>query len=121
MDRRIAIPRLRLAYLACNTLLSSLTDYAMSSRFRVGSFFTSYKVTQRMVTREQKMKDAMYLAYLGISLTSFMASALFVMVSFHPKDPSYAGLPILYAFVCVGVGIATNVLASVTLEVRPAP
>ena len=77
----------------------------------MGLFFTNYKVTQMMVSREQKMKDAMSLAYLGISLTSFMASALFVRVSIHPKDPSHAGLPILYAFVCVGIGIATNVLA----------
>ena len=64
-----------------------------------------------MVSKEQKMKDAKYLAYLGISLTAFMASALFVMVSIHPKDPSYAMLPILYAVGCVGIGIATNVLA----------
>ena len=67
--------------------------------------------TNRMVSKEQKMSDAKYLAYLGVSLTSFMASALFVMVSLHPKDPSYAALPIIYAIVSVGIGIATNLLA----------
>jgi hypothetical protein len=36
---------------------------------------------------------------------------LFVMVAMNPKDPSYSGLPILYAIGCVGIGIVTNVLA----------
>jgi len=111
MDGRIAVPRLRLAYLGCYGLLSSLVDYATGSRFGIGSFLVNYKGSSMMVSKEQKLKDAKYLAYLGISLTSFMATALFVMVSINPKDPSYSGLPILYAFICVGIGIATNILA----------
>ena len=57
------------------------------------------------------MSDARYLAYLGLSLTSFMASALFVMVSINPKDPSYSMLPMAYAIGSLAVGIVTNVLA----------
>ncbi len=78
----------------------------------ISSFFTNDKGLQKMVvSKKQKMNDAKYLAYLGVSLTSFMASALFVLVSINPKDPSYAALPILYAIVCVGIGIAANVMA----------
>ncbi len=110
MDGRIAVPRLRLVYVACSTLITSLTDFARKSGFGMSSFFTSYKETPIMVSKEQRMSDAKYLAYLGVSLTSFMASALFVMVSLHPKDPSYAALPIVYATVCVGIGVVTNVL-----------
>jgi len=121
MDGRIAVPRRRLAYLACNALfiyaanavtylLSSPADDATGSKFRMSSIFTGNK-EQMMVLREQKMNDARYLAYLGVSLTSFMASALFVMVSVNPKESSYAELPIIYAAVCLGVGIVTNVLA----------
>ena len=57
------------------------------------------------------MNDARFLAYLGISLTCFMASALFVMVSFHPKDPSYAAVPLVYAAMCFVTGAVTNFLA----------
>lgn len=57
------------------------------------------------------MKDAKYLAYLGLSLTSFMASALFVMVAMNPKDPSYSALPVVYAVGSFLIGIVTNLLA----------
>ena len=111
MDGRIAVPRLRLVYVACSALLISLVDFARNTGFGMSSLFTSYKEIPIMLSKEQKMSDAKYLAYLGVSLTSFMASALFVMVSLHPKDPSYAALPIIYAIVSIGIGIATNSLA----------
>ncbi len=111
MDGRIKVPRLRLVYLACNTLLRSVSENVASSKLVMGLFFSSYEVSQMMVSNQQKMNDAKNLAFLGISLTAFMASALFVLVSLHPKDPSYAALPIVYAIVCVGIGIVTNLLA----------
>ncbi len=111
MDGRIKVPRLRLVYLACNILIRSVSENVVISKLGMGLFFSSYEVSKRMVSNQQKMNDAKYLAYLGISLTSFMASALFVMVSLHPKDPSYAALPLVYAMICVGIGTATNVLA----------
>ena len=111
MDGRIAIPRLRLAYVGCNALFRNLFNYFADSMFGMSSYFTNKEVNQMIVSREQKINDAKYLAFLGISLTSFMASALFVMVSVNPKDPSYAGLPIFYAIGCIAIGIATNFLA----------
>lgn len=111
MDGRIAVPRLRLVYVTFSTLITSLNDFARKSGFGMSLFFTNYKEIPIMLSKEQKMSDAKYLAYLGVSLTSFMASALFVMVSLHPKDPSYAALPIIYAIVSIGIGIGTNSLA----------
>ena len=57
------------------------------------------------------MNDAKYLFYLGISLTAFMSSAVFLMVMFNPKDASYSTLPLIYAAACFVVGILTNLLA----------
>ena len=114
MDGRISVPSMRITYVACNALLVSLTSYAIGALLstRLPKFvFHSDKDKMMTISKEQKMRDAMYLAYLGVSLTSFMGSALFMMVAMNPKDPSYAGLPILYAIICVGIGIVTNVLA----------
>lgn len=114
MDGRIAVPSMRITYVACNALLVSLTSYAIGALLstRLPKFvFHSEKDKMMTISKEQKMRDAMYLAYLGVSLTSFMGSALFMMVAMNPKDPSYAGLPILYAIGCAGIGIVTNVLA----------
>lgn len=57
------------------------------------------------------MNDAKYLAYLGISLTGFMSTALFVLVAVNPKEDSYATLPLIYAVLSLAVAILTNLLA----------
>jgi hypothetical protein len=114
MDGRIAVPGMRVTFVACNALSVSLTKYAIGALLsaRLPKFvFQSVKDKMMTISKEQKMRDAMYLAFLGVSLTSFMGSALFMMVAMNPKDPSYAGLPIFYAIGCVGIGIVTNVLA----------
>ena len=114
MDGLIEFPGMRITFVACNALSVSLTKYAIGALLsaRLPKFvFQSVKDKMMTISKEQKMRDAMYLAFLGVSLTSFMGSALFMMVAMNPKDPSYAGLPIFYAIGCVGIGIVTNVLA----------
>ncbi|MEM9826633.1 MAG: phytoene/squalene synthase family protein [Planctomycetota bacterium] len=54
---------------------------------------------------------AAYLVYLGLSLTAFMASALFVMVYFNPKYDEYAGSPLIYSAASVLAGLVTMRLA----------
>ncbi len=118
MDGRIKVPRWRMLYVGCNAWITNVTQKVIS-KLGIGWFFSSDEVTTTMVStkvvtttmvsNQQKLKDARFLAYLGISLTSFMASALFVMVSLHPKDPTYAAMPLIYATICVGVGIVTNI------------
>ena len=41
--------------------------------------------------------QAKQIAFLGLSLTSIMATALFVMVYFNPKSQEYSYLPLIYA------------------------
>jgi len=60
---------------------------------------------------ENQMKDARYLAYLGVSLTAFMATALFLMLYMNPKDASYSWLPLLYAGISAVIAVVTNYFA----------
>ena len=41
--------------------------------------------------------QAKQIAFLGLSLTSIMATALFVMVYFNPKSQEYTYIPLIYA------------------------
>ena len=56
--------------------------------------------------------QAKHNVYLGLSLTSIMAAALFVMVFIHPKDAVYSNLPLLYAGGALLSGILFNRLAA---------
>jgi hypothetical protein len=60
---------------------------------------------------EQRMNDAKYVFYLGISLTAFTSSGAFVLMMMNPKDASYSVLPLIYAAVCFATGILAHVLA----------
>lgn len=53
---------------------------------------------------EQAMNDAKYFAYLGLSLTCLMGSALFLLLLVNPKDASYSWLPAIYAAACLAIG-----------------
>ncbi len=61
--------------------------------------------------RKADLNQSWHAVYLGLSLTSFMAAALFVLVYINPKDASYGWLPIAYAAVAVVVGGVFNGLA----------
>jgi phytoene synthase len=52
--------------------------------------------------------------YLGISLTAFMATGLFAMVYFNPKDASYSFLPLIYAGLSLATAIGTNIAARIS-------
>jgi len=55
--------------------------------------------------------NASYIATLGISLTSIVAAALFVIVALNPKDAeSYGYLPWLYFGGCALTAIITQFL-----------
>lgn len=60
---------------------------------------------------QSSLRQAKSAVYLGISLTSFMAAALFVLVYVNPKDTSYGMLPLAYAAAAVVFGIITNLLS----------
>ena len=72
-------------------------------------------------SNELTMNDAKYLVYLGLSLTAFMSSALFLLMMLNPKDAAYSTLPTIYAVVCFTVGIAANLLAKKAETPVPVP
>lgn len=53
-----------------------------------------------------------HVVYLGLSLTSIMAAALFVMVFINPKDAAYSYLPLFYAGGSMLSGLLFNRLAA---------
>ena len=54
-------------------------------------------------------KEAFYLATLGVSLTAIMATVMFLLVAFNPKDATtYSNLPWIYAVVSATVGCLTQ-------------
>ena len=111
MNGRITISSIRCVWIACLAWTGVFTHAFVLQSYWSKFVKKFFKYPSTLVFGDSVMKDAKYLAYLGLSLTSFMASALFVMVAVNPKDPSYSALPIIYAVGCVVIGIATNLLA----------
>ena len=65
------------------------------------------------------MNDARYLAYLSLSVASFGASIMFLLMLLNPKETSYATLPAIYAGISFLVAIVTYFLAK-RAEAQPA-
>jgi len=55
--------------------------------------------------------DALYLFYLGLSMTLIMATTLFVLVGVNPKDSSYEALPWVYALISAILATVTGWVA----------
>jgi len=68
---------------------------------------------------ESTMNDARYLAYLSLSVASFGASIMFLLMLLNPKETSYATLPAIYAGISFLVAIVTYFLAK-RAEAQPA-
>jgi hypothetical protein len=60
--------------------------------------------------------DAKYLAYLGLSLTSIMGAALFVLVGVNPKQEEYQLMPWIYSAICVATAFVTGWAARRNLQ-----
>jgi hypothetical protein len=65
------------------------------------------------------MNDARYLAYHSLSVASFCASVMFLLMFLNPKESSYATLPAIYAGISLAVGGVTYFLAK-RAEAQPA-
>ena len=66
------------------------------------------------------LSQSKHAVYLGLSLTSIMAAALFVMVFINPIDASYSYLPLLYSGGSLICGILFNRMAA-RCEIRQQP
>ena len=102
---RIVVGKLRILWVLILTLCGSMLE--MLKNLVTFAFVSIYKPTQEFSMNQSSSPDPManpstvgqakHLAFLGLSLTAIMATALFVMVFMNPKDDVYSKLPLIYA------------------------
>lgn len=73
---------------------------------------TCFQPLHRRTPMNATRYDAPYIAYLGLSLTAFMATSLFLLVYLNPKESTYTWLPLVYAGASLAIGIVCNRLAA---------
>lgn len=107
MAGRTTVSKFRLAGLTIKTLSADIIS--------VRSF--SFPQTLKAIpmndpnSTPSTIGQAKQVVYLGLSLTSIMAAALFIMVYMNPKDGSYGMLPIIYAGAAMVFAFVTNRLS----------
>jgi len=105
MNGRTVISKGRLASVATRALLSSIgTNATMALRcvmdrtpFSFKEFSMSESHDSNPSARPCTANQAKQVAYLGLSLTAIMATALFFLVYINPKEEGYSYLPLVYA------------------------
>jgi phytoene synthase len=102
-NARIVVPKWRLAAVVATAVLGLPESLSLLA----GEEFDRMKSEPT----ETGLNQSRHAVYLGLSLTSFMAAALFVLVYINPKDASYGWLPIVYAAAAVVTGGIFNALA----------
>ena len=111
MDGRTVVPTRRLVV----TVLSGLaTGFLCTlSPTRKINFVSEANVLQPLPIPigDSTMNDARYLAYLSLSVVSFGASVMFLLMLLNPKETSYATLPAIYAGISFVIGVVTYFLA----------
>lgn len=112
LQGRTIISKPRLAGVLATTLITSFADQckiALNPLFSVTQERTMNDTNRSQVSTVAQAKHAVYL---GLSLTSIMAAALFMMVFVNPKDASYSYLPLVYAGGSLLSGLLFNRLAA---------
>jgi phytoene synthase len=105
MGGRTIISKGRLGLVAARALLSSTrNNIAMTLRsvmdrilFPLKEFSMSESSDSNPSVRPCTANQAKQVAYLGLSLTAIMATTLFILVYFNPKEEAYSYLPLVYA------------------------
>jgi len=105
MGGRTIISKGRLAWVAARALLSSIrNNFAMTLRsvmdrtlFPLKEFSMNESSDSNPSVRPCTANQAKQVAFLGLSLTAVMATALFFLVYINPKEEGYSYLPLVYA------------------------
>jgi phytoene synthase len=105
MHGRTTISKGRLAWVAARALLSSIrNNITMTLRsvmdrtlFPLKEFSMNESSDSNPSVRPCTADQAKQVAYLGLSLTAIMATALFFLVYINPKEEGYSYLPLVYA------------------------
>ncbi len=119
MNGRTVIPARRLVVTVLRGLVSGVLCTLSPTKKNNSAFEATVLQTLSTLNGELTMNDARYLAYLSLSVASFAASAMFLLVLLNPKETSYATLPAIYAGISFVVGVVTYFLAK-RAEARPA-
>jgi phytoene synthase len=114
MHGRTVISKRRLAWVSTRALLSAINNnfiIAPRSVMRCNLFsFKELTMTEFSDSPNSFLpctsNQAKQVAFLGLSLTSIMATALFFLVYINPKEENYSYLPLVYA----GVSAASAIL-----------
>ena len=120
LSGRTVISKRRLAWVALRALGRSATsDIFASVRqpfYRYLSPFKDFSMTDESQAQNQlhpcSVSQAKQVAFLGLSLTAIMASALFVLVYVNPKSSEYSYLPLLYSGASLALGFVFNRLSA---------
>lgn len=120
MQGRTVISKVRLTWVAARAMLSSIkTNIAMSLRsvmdrtpFSFEEFVMSESRDSNLPVRPCTANQAKQVAFLGLSLTAIMATALFFLVYINPKEEGYSYLPLVYAGVSAIAAVFFNRLSA---------
>ncbi|MEM6468222.1 MAG: phytoene/squalene synthase family protein [Planctomycetota bacterium] len=129
--RRVTVPKWRFLFVACKVALipnvasflpwvsklnfvaqfqawMSSTTAALSNFLSDGSGFTMSESKMNHVESAAAVAKARSAVCLGLSLTAFMAAALFMLVYVNPKDSVYGSMPLVYSAVSAVLGVVLN-------------
>lgn len=112
LQGRTIISKSRLTCVLAKTLATSLTENSISALKSITKMTQEPNMNVTRVAQVSTVAQAKHAVYLGLSLTSIMAAALFMMVFVNPKDASYSYLPLVYAGGSLLSGLLFNRLAA---------
>lgn len=105
---RVVLPRHRIARVIAQTL----NPFSSHHPLHRSSSMSKQKPIATATATTPIRYDAPYIAYLGLSLTAFTSTGLFLLVFLNPKESTYAWLPLAYAATSFAVGVLCNRLAA---------
>lgn len=112
LQGRTIISRPRLVGVLATTLMTSFADEYKLALNPILSVTQESTMNDMKLSQVSTVAQAKHAVYLGLSLTSIMAAALFMMVFVNPKDASYSYLPLVYAGGSLLSGLLFNRLAA---------
>jgi len=124
LQGRTVVGKLRLAWVMTATSITSIADELRQAVFSFPNVFQEFPMNDpnqaQPNAQGSTLSQSKHAVYLGLSLTSIMAAALFVMVFINPIDASYSYLPLLYSGGSLICGILFNRMAA-RCEIRQQP
>jgi 15-cis-phytoene synthase len=120
LNGRAVVGKCRLGWVLICTRVTSMKDDIAPFFVSIRNLFQEKTMNDPKFDKMSTVGEAKQAAYLGLSLTLFMSTALFAMVFMNPKEPSYSYLPLLYSGVSLMTAIVFNRIAARCEQIQPA-